>query len=163
MNRRGVSLIELLIAIIIAGIAYIGLAVPFVTERSLWAMGRQQAEAQRDAEGALRAIARAIRQGGATTPLLGGSSYTLSVQIPSCGGAAVTFTGGPLAGGQLTMVDGCAAPPAAAVLIDGVRSRVTDLVFTRVAAKQVRVRIQVSHENLEDELLETEILVRNAT
>jgi len=168
MNRRGVSLIELLITMIIASIALVGLSVPFVAERAMWGTGRQQAEAQRDAEVVLRTIARAAREGSNPTPLPGASSNTFTFQLPSCGGAAVSFAGGPLLGGQLTMADTCAVPPAAVTLIDGVRSQVTELVFTGVASpgtntRRMGVRIRVTHQGLEDELLETEILLRNAT
>ena len=59
MNRRGVTLIEMLIALVISAIAMMALAVPLIAERAMVGSGKAQTEAQRDAEMVLRAIARA--------------------------------------------------------------------------------------------------------
>ena len=76
MNRRGVTLIELLITIIIGAIAMLALAVPFSAERIFWLRGDTQAEAQRDAQLALRAMARVGRQ-SSCYEIVGNNQITL--------------------------------------------------------------------------------------
>ena len=61
--HRGVTLVEVLITVVIASIAMMALAVPFVAERSFWGVGKRQTEAQRDAQLAMRTIARMGREG----------------------------------------------------------------------------------------------------
>lgn len=162
MTRHGVTLIEVLITLVIGSIAMFALAAPFVAERSFWGTGQRQTEAQRDAQLALRAIARAIREG--STPSLAPGNppdATLTFNVPCGAGVAnVTFSGGPSFGGQLQMIDSCSG--VTSTLIDGVRSRVTDLLFTGVSTKLVRVQIDVTHQNQEHEFLVTELFLRNA-
>lgn len=161
--RNGVTLIELLLAVVIGAIAFFPLTVPFVSERSFTGAGRRQAEAQRDAQMALRAIARAARQGTNPSPAPGNTSdtFTFQLPLPSCPGAEVRFDGGPSLNGTLQMTDGCSNRTA--LLIDGVRSRVTNLVFTGVTNRLVRVGIDVTYEGQQTERLETELFLRNAT
>jgi type II secretory pathway pseudopilin PulG len=164
----GVTLIELLITIVISTIALLALTAPFVAERSFWGIGKRQTEAQRDAQVALRAIARAAREGNAiTTPLAGFSGNTFTFTTPSCPVFGITFSGDPLSG-QLLMTDGCAGG-LPIPLIDGVRSRVNNLVFTGITNKLVHIQLDVTHRlrttdpNVQNELLQTEIFLRNAS
>ena len=62
-SRKGVTLIELLVTIVIGSIAMMALSVPFMSERIFWLSGDAQAESQRDAQMALRAMARVARAG----------------------------------------------------------------------------------------------------
>ena len=63
MNRRGVTLIELLITVMIGAIAMFALVPPFIAEGNFFRKGKRQTEAQRDAQMVLRAMARAVREG----------------------------------------------------------------------------------------------------
>jgi prepilin-type N-terminal cleavage/methylation domain-containing protein len=155
MNRQGVTLIELLVTIVIGGIAFMALAVPFVAERTFWGSGTAQAESQRDAQVGLRAVARAMRQG--SNPSLGVNAPASSMAFDApCG--RITFSGGPTFGEELR-ISGCGST---STLIGG-RSRVTGFAMTRLSDNLIRVQIDVLHRGRESEYLETQILMRNET
>ena len=157
MSRRGVTLIELLIALVISAIAFFALAMPFIAERSFWLSGNRQTEAQRDAQIAMRAIARVARASSSYAIANGGAKITFTVP-----GSTPCFQGGPAFGSQLQLFTTCGTPPPA-LLIDGNRSKVTSLVMTAVNTKLVRVQLQVTYQNQKNELLVTNLLLRNAS
>ena len=155
MNRRGFTLIELLVTIVIGAIAFFGLAIPFVAERSFSLSGTRQTEAQRDAQMGMRAIALVAR--GSKAVVAGGDQVVFTL----LSGDGVVFQGGPRFTNQLQRID---TTHGTSILIDGVRSRVIGMVVTAIVAnKLVRVRLEVSHEGTEDELLETEFFLRNGS
>lgn len=158
MNQRGLTLIELLITIIISTIALLGATAPFIAERSFWASGKRQTEAQRDAQMALRSMARFARQGNGYVPTGDGHSVTFNFA-----GCNRQFQLAGANNDQLLMVDNCVAPPKNVTLIDGVRSKVTQLVFTNVTSKLVNIQLQVTRENRQNETLQTDLFLRNAT
>jgi len=177
MNRRGVTLIELLMTIVIGSIAMLAIWPPFVAERIFWNKGKRQTEAQRDAQMALRAIARDARQRTnyiVTLPPAGPNSGAIGFLGGPAGGGAC-FIGGPSAfilfgSGQLVERNGCDGGPLKAVLIDGVRSKVASFTVTPIIANRlVRLRLVVTHQlrttdpRTEQEILETEIYLRNGT
>ena len=152
--KKGFTIIELLLAVAISSIAMFGLTVCFVAERTYAVSARSQAESQRDAEVVLRAIARAVRE---SKQYNGGGSF--SVDCPGGGTGTRQFT---LAGGVLRMSDSCI--PMNAPLIDGVltQSQVTSFTITQVTPSLVQIQIDVLHRNRENELLVTEVFLRNA-
>ena len=164
MNRRGVTLIELLMTIIIGSIAMLPLAIPFSAERIFWNKGKQQTESQRDAQMGMRAIARVAHGAQSYSRSSGHLLFQLPGPIFRC------FDGGPAFSNQLVLTN-CGDPPSPlAVLIDGNRSQVDSFVVTQVVPnKLVRVKLQVSHRlrttdpRQEDEILETELFLRNGT
>ncbi len=161
---RGVTLIELMITTVIGSIAFMALAVPFVAERRFWVTGNAQVEAQRDAQMAMRAIGVVARESGDYRILDSGGNVRLRFELP-CGNKE--FRRGPaFNGGQLEFRNISCPPsegPPSSILIDGVRSRVTELTFTPVIDdKLVHVRLVVAHQNLADEVLETDFYLRNS-
>ena len=151
---------ELLVILVIGSIAMMALAAPFSAERSLWGTGKRQTEAQRDAQIALRAIARVAHES---------SAYAIA-------GNAITFTApcGPrqfslVSGNQLRFTDNC--PPAKTLtLIDGLRSQVANFTLTPVITNRlVRIQLQVTNRlrttdtQQRSELLITELYLRNAS
>ncbi len=176
MTRRGVTLIELLMAIVIGAIAMFALVPPLVAERVFWGNTQRQTEAQRDAQMVLRAMARAGRecQGynrpGFFSPVPGADT-TLS--FDGCLGVSICFGGGPsFNGGQMVQRSpNCQTPGGEKVLIDAVRSKVANFTITQVIPnKLVRIHLKVTHRlqttdtrTPGDEILETEIFLRNAT
>jgi prepilin-type N-terminal cleavage/methylation domain-containing protein len=159
MNQRGVSLIELLITIIIAVIAFFPLAMPFIGERSIWGSGRRQTEAQRDAQVALRAMARKARE--SFEYFIDSPSNPAIVKFRTTAAACTVGFIGDSVTGQLLIVDECAVPPTSIALIDGNRSAVTDMLAEAVGANLVRVRLQVTHEDRRNEILDTTLFLRN--
>ena len=160
MNRRGVTLIELLMAIVIGTIAFFALAMPFIAERSFWNSGRRQAEAQRDAQMGLRAMARVARQSTSYAVSQGGAQVAFT---PPSGGSPSCFRGGPAFGNQLLLFANTTCTGSPLVLIDGNRSRVTSLIMTSITPNRlVQVQLQVTHQNQRTELLATNLFLRNA-
>ena len=157
---QGFTLIELLITMVIGTIAMFALAPPFIAERRFLAIGRRQTEAQRDAQVALRAIARAARGSNTYAIAAGGAKITFT---PFGGGASPCFQGGPSFSSQLQWFSNCGSG-SPTLLIDGNRSKVSSLVMTPITVnKVVRVLLLVTYENQRTELLETDLFLRNAT
>ena len=176
---HGVTLIELLITMVIGLIAFLALAPSFIAERRFWIAGNAQAESQRDAQMALRAVARQARQ---SLPFFGPTPLS-PYQIVSAGptgaiifappsGGTVCFAAGPAKGNQLIMMTGgCGVGPAnQTILIDGVRSKVVEFSLAEIVPRKlVYVKIQVSHQpiltstRIRNEVLETELFLRIGT
>ena len=165
---RGVTLIEMLIALIISSIAMMALAIPFVAERAFSLSGKAQAESQRDAEVVLRAMARAGREGSQYSVGAGTLSFDVICPCPGplpCPAGTRQFT---KTGAQLQMTDTCIAPQPL-TLIDGNRSKVQDFTITSIIPnKLVRIHLEITHAPIvggprqEDEILESEVFLRNA-
>ena len=152
MNERGVTMIELMIAVIISAIALMAVAIPFFAERSFWARGKRQSEAQRDAQMILRAIARVARESSGCDA----SSSTVLSCTPVSGGD-VCFQ---RSGGQFQMGD-CGAPVSAwTTLLDGTKSALTQFNASE-GPKIVKIQLEVTREGKEKALLETHIFARN--
>ncbi len=158
-STRGVTLIELMMTLVIGSIAFFAVAVPFVAERSFSASGRRQTEAQRDAQLALRAMARVARQSTSYAIAAGGAQITFSA--PG-GGSPSCFRGGPSFGNQLQRYSAACGTGSAAILIDGNRSRVTSLAMISITGNLVRAQVQVTHQNQRTETLATNLFLRNA-
>lgn len=176
MNQKGVTLIELLMAIVIGSIAFFPLAIPLVGERSFWGAGQRQTEAQRDAQMALRAMARVARECSAYNVLNPGPNAGQLSLINSSGppdpfAGPNCFLGGPAApyNGLFLQRKSCDNFASTVVLIDGVRSQVQGFTITQVVPnKLVRVQLQVTHRLrtsdpvTRNETLVTELFLRNA-
>ena len=139
MNRRGVTLIELLITIVIGGIAMLALVVPFSAERIFWLKGDAQAEAQRDAQLVLRAIARTARESGCYE-LTGIAQITLYAGV-RVGGNCTGAVNGCFRrfGSQFESYAGTNCTGTPMVLINGGRSQVTVLTLSRPVAGSDRL------------------------
>ena len=161
MNQRGVTLLELLIAIIIGVILMITAMVPFVAERSFWGRGRRRVESQQDSQIAMRAIARAARESDQYT--ISGNQITFT---SACGTRQFQTAGA--SNNQLQLVNNCVSPAQTLTLIDGNRSRLTNWAITQVNTKLVTIQVRVAHRLLatdpreENEVLVTEFFLRNA-
>ena len=150
--RGGFTLIELLIAIVIGTIAMFALLPPFLAEGNFFRQGKRQTEAQRDAQLALRAMARTVREGSAYNA--GTNTFT----VP-CGGVQFEAHGD----GSFHR-HGCLGD---ATIIDGVRSKVSNFTITPITSRLARVHLEVTHQlratdpNQRLEILETELFLRN--
>jgi len=160
--------------IVISSIAVLAMWPPFVAERVFWNKGKRQTEAQRDAQMAMRAMARVARQSNTSTvfnPSSPPSNFTEIEFLNPFGGSGcfTGFVGGAFAG-QLWLRETCESPNTT-VLIDGVRSRITSIAAEEVVDDRLlRVRVVVSHRlrggpnpdpRQEDEILETKLFLRN--
>jgi prepilin-type N-terminal cleavage/methylation domain-containing protein len=162
MSRRGVTLVELLITVIIGSIAFFALSVPFVTERSIWVAGKAQTEAQRDAQLVFRSIARQARQSSGYTL---NSLESITLDVTDCDGDPLTDDSGTMtferhAAGEFHWHD---CDGNTIVLIDGVTSQVTSFTVQGLSADRIALAIDVLHNNRENEVLATEIFLRNAS
>lgn len=160
-SKKGITLLEALITIIIASIAFFALAMPFIAERSFWSSGERQVAAQRDAQLVTRAIARVARE--SDNYLIDNTAGYPQILFDRFCGDNSSFQGGPTLGtGRLDFTNTCVSPTQTYSLIDGVKSKVTQFAVTQINAKLFKVRINVLHENETNELLETQIYLRNA-
>jgi len=155
-RRRGVTLIEVLITIVISAIALFALVPPFLAEGSFFRKGKRQTEAQRDAQMVLRAMARATREGSGYDPA------TNKFTVP-CG---LVWFERHAADGTLHQ-HGCLGD---VPLIDGAigRSKATSFTVTPIIANRlVQIGLTVTHQlrptdpNTESENLVTELFLRN--
>ena len=166
MIRRGVTLIELIMTMVIGAIAFFALSVPFVAERSLWGSGTRQTEAQRDAQVILRAIARTARQSGyyQITGAAGSNTITFYDKPPAQGGVIRgCFRGGVAFGNQFQM-DSTACSAASPALVDGVQSRVATFSITPIGTKLVNVQLRVTRlGGQENEQIRSQLFLRNAS
>ena len=163
MNRRGVTLIELLMTVVIGAIAMFALVPPFIAEGNFFRKGKRQTEAQRDAQMALRAIAFVAHEStGYSIP----TSDTINFLNTSvCGTNPVTFHADAVSKDLHMHCGGNTTP-----LIDGVRSRVVSFTPTTVIANRlVHIQLDVSHQlrttdtASENEVLDTDLFLRNGT
>jgi len=178
-HSRGVTLIELLMVVIIASIGMFALVPPLLAEGQLFRKGKRQTEAQRDAQIALRAIARVARESTGYELQVSTPGYTV-IRFFRPSGTVQCFRGGtspppPNAPFSLIVGPACEFHPSHTVLIDGVRSRVQTFAVTPVPpapSSLFRIQLNVSHRLRGDpnpdpfsevEQLETEIFLRNAT
>lgn len=150
-NERGVTLIELIIVVLISAIALLGAVTPFVGERSFWGTGRRQVEAQRSAQLVMRAIARVARQSSSYLP----AANQITFNTP-CG--PVVFQTAGSANDQFQKID-CTGQTI--TLIDGVRSAVTQFTATFITLKLIDIQVQITEENQQSEILQTQIFLRN--
>ncbi len=173
MNQKGMSIVELLIAVLISSIVFFGLVVPFIADRSFWGAGRRQAQAQRDAQLALHTIARYGHESAGYTWVGSGGQYTIAFNVPCPGvtpgpgvpigtGTVVFQTGPSFNKGRFDMVDNCSGGKRA-ILIDGVRSKVTNFVVTPISSGNlVTVKLKVTYENQMSETLQTQVFMHNS-
>ena len=155
-NQQGVTLIELLIVMFLSLIALMAASTPFVGERSFWGTGTRQAEAQRSAQVALRAIARVAREGSSVDTPIPANQITFNTP---CGKR--TFQTAGNGNNQFQMVDNCVLPALTVTLIDGVKSKVIQFTPTLINAKLVDIQLQVKQENQQSEQLQTQLYLRN--
>ena len=157
MNKRGTTLVELLIAMIISAIAILAIAAPFMAERSFWARGKRRVEAQRDAQMVMRAIAHVAR------PSTGCDAHNpaeLSCTSTSVSHCETLFQ---TSGAQFQMIDGCQLPAKTITLIDGIKSAVTKFATAPIIGnKVVKVELEITREGKEKALLVTQVFARNA-
>jgi prepilin-type N-terminal cleavage/methylation domain-containing protein len=157
MSRRGITLVEVLITVVIGSIALCAMALPFVAERSFWATGQRQTEAQRDAHLVMRAISRAAQESGsvALDPDGAGARFFLDPNRTVC---QAYFRGGFAGSGRFEWYPRCGRQPT--VLLDD-DSRLRTLAFEPVSRNLLRVRVEVTRKDREDERLETDFYLRN--
>ena len=178
-SQRGVTLIEVLMVVVISAIAMFALVPPFIAEGSLFRKGKRQTEAQRDAQMALRAMARVGRE---STDCVVSSPIPTNVVVrfapPVGGGGDDCFIGKPISqggNGSLILQQGCGTE-GQIILIEGTtlqgrRSWLEEMTAEEIVNNQLlRVRLVVSHRlrattdpHEEDEILETTLFLRNGT
>ena len=174
MNRRGVTLIELLMAIVIGSIAMFALAAPLLAGGQLFRKGKRQTEAQRDAQLVLRTMDRFARSGtgyDVSTPgVVSFFNVPCDLSNPTGPVGTVTFEV-HTATGEFHK-HGCNGD---AILIDGARSKVASFTAARViptgpgSNKLVRLHLDVTHQlrttggPTNREVLDTDLFMRNGT
>ena len=173
--NRGFTLVEMLVVVVISAISLMALSVPFVGGRVYALSGNNQAEAQRDAQMVLRAMARAGRECKQYSLPVGFPPGATNLSFDNCPvdpiypAGSRCFVGTPSTGTMILTSPNCQTP-STKVLINGVRSKVTAFTVTPIVAnKVVNIKLTVTHQptatssRKETEVLETDLFLRNAT
>ena len=79
-NKRGFSLIEMMVVVIILGLIVLGLVIFFTGGTKSWVAGQSQLKAQREARQAMDRMVREIREGN---NIITGSDISITVNIPN--------------------------------------------------------------------------------
>jgi type II secretory pathway pseudopilin PulG len=138
-----VTLIEVLVTVVISAIAMMALAMPVVAERRFWTIGIQQTQVQRDAQVALRAIAKVARQSSKVDVKNVGPDHG-KVEFGYTGCGKHVFEGGSDVGDALPKgwlkADRCGVSSALInPSVDRGGSRVTRLEFSEVEQDRLQV------------------------
>jgi len=90
-NKKGFSLIELMVVVVILGLMVLGLVTFFTGGARSWISGQSQLEAQRNARQAMDIMVREMREGKSVS----GTTTSVTVDIPALGSDpedSVTYT-----------------------------------------------------------------------
>ena len=79
-NKKGFSLIELMVVVVILGLMVLGLVTFFTGGARSWISGQSQLEAQRNARQAMDQMVREIRLGQSVTKTP--NNYSITVDVP---------------------------------------------------------------------------------
>jgi len=90
-NKKGFSLIELMVVVVILGLMVLGLVTFFTGGVRSWISGQSQLEAQRNARQAMDIMVREIREGNSFAIGAGNDSITISYPT-SFGKSSVTYS-----------------------------------------------------------------------
>jgi prepilin-type N-terminal cleavage/methylation domain-containing protein len=91
-NKKGFSLIEMMVVVVILGLMVLGLVTFFTGGARSWISGQSQLEAQRNARQAMDIMVREIREGESVSS---GTTTSITVAIPDLGSVtahSVTYT-----------------------------------------------------------------------
>ena len=91
-NKKGFSLIEMMVVVVILGLMVLGLVTFFTGGARSWISGQSQLEAQRNARQAMDIMVREIREGESVSI---GTTISVTVDIPKLGSVdahSVTYT-----------------------------------------------------------------------
>ena len=172
VSQRGMTFIELIIAIVISVIALFGLAPLLISGTTSVGTGKRRAEAGRDTEMVIRAMARKAREAKNATIASPTDITFISPTAPVATPCGWRFRS-PSAG-QLSMTDTCTAGSQPVVLIDNVRSQVLIFVVTATSivkgkTRLVNVNLTVAHQlrttagqRQNNETFQTDLYLRNA-
>jgi len=80
-NKKGFSLIEMMVVVVILGLIVLGLVTFFTGGARSWISGQSQLEAQRNARQAMDIMVREIREGESVS----GTTTSITVEIPALG------------------------------------------------------------------------------
>lgn len=80
-NKKGFSLIEMMVVVVILGLIVLGLVTFFTGGARSWISGQSQLEAQRNARQAMDIMVREIREGESAS----GTTTSITVDIPALG------------------------------------------------------------------------------
>jgi prepilin-type N-terminal cleavage/methylation domain-containing protein len=81
-NKKGFSLIEMMVVVVILGLIVLGLVTFFTGGAKSWVAGQSQLEAQRNARQAMDLMVREIRQGESVSS---STTTSVTVDIPTLG------------------------------------------------------------------------------
>jgi len=146
-NKKGFSLIEMMVVVVILGLIVLGLVTFFTGGAKSWVAGQSQLEAQRNARQAMDRMVREIREGSSIVSGSNATSITIDY-LDSFGKSAVNYN---LTGSVISRDSN--------VFIDNVQT----FNFTYPDASKVHILLEVDVDEDEnpDITLNTDVNLRN--
>jgi len=150
-NKKGFSLIELMVVVVILGLMVLGLVTFFTGGARSWISGQSQLEAQRNARQAMDIMVREIREGESVSS---GTPISITVDIPALGSDSahsVTYAWSGIPGDPINREGN--------PLINNVKK----LEFTYPDASKVSIilEVDVDDDGNPDITLDTDVNLRN--
>jgi len=149
-GKKGFSLIEMMVVVVILGLIVLGLVTFFTGGVRSWISGQSQLEAQRNARQAMDIMVREIREGKAYS----GTATSITVDIPALGSdpeGSVTYTWAGTIGDPINREGN--------PLIDNVKT--VSFASTDPSKVHIILEVDVDADGNPDITLDTDINLRN--
>jgi len=152
-NKKGFSLIELMVVVVILGLMVLGLVTFFTGGARSWISGQSQLEAQRNARQAMDIMVREIREGKSYS----GTTSSITVDIPALGsGSAYSVTYRKTGNIIYREVNSVSSP-----LIDNVKTLSFAAASTDLSKVHIILEVDVDEDENPDITLDTDVNLRN--
>jgi len=151
LNKKGFSLIELMVVVVILGLMVLGLVTFFTGGVRSWISGQSQLEAQRNARQAMDIMVREIREGESVSI---GTTISVTVDIPKLGSVnahSVTYTWLGTPGDPINREGN--------PLINNVKN--LELTYPDASKVSIILEVDVDNDENPDITLDTDVNLRN--
>ena len=167
-NKKGFSLIEMMVVVVILGLIVLGLVTFFTGGVKSWVAGQSQLTAQRNARQAMDRMVREIREG--KNVKTGSDDDTIIVSIPNLGSELAYDVTYDLSGTTIVRIKGTTN-----LLIDNVLTEGGESIFkyynsigtevtspdSNVSKVHINLKVDVDGDNNPDITLNTDVNLRN--
>jgi len=159
INKKGFSLIELMVVVVILGLIVLGLVTFFTGGARSWIAGQSQLEAQRNARQAMDIMVREIREADYVDDI-NSTSISIYFHTPFDGTISYSFSGGSdLKRGSNTMISNVQS--LTFTYFDSSGNLVDPLDSDIISKVHVNLQVDVDKDSNPDITLNSDIYLRN--
>jgi len=151
-SKKGFSLIEMMVVVVILGLIVLGLVTFFTGGVRSWISGQSQLEAQRNARQAMDIMVREIREGESVSS---GTATSVTVNIPALGSSSAYSVIYKLSGNIIEREVNLVSSP----LINNVKT--LSFISTDPSKVHIILEVDVDADGNPDITLDTDINLRN--